>query len=618
MVSNPAREEAEALIADGWRVWPISRDTLKPTRAGFAREDGPDVCASLDWFTARTEVGILTGPCPAAGPGARFVCVDYDGPVPASVRIGGPPTLTSKQGAHEWYRVPPEVTRFRQSQGVRRGDGWAIDTRDFGGYARETKNGEPLWDDGPAPWPRDLTQAEVDALFGVAPPASTSAPPPRTGPRTDPAPQWVDSFVARVVRNPDHTNECYAAAASALAASGWTNPEIEAALLAWTPGHPELPGRHLASALRAADTRRAGGVIPGFPKLAELGIPWVVDQPEVIDLTTLLLEAGANANAGAAPAARLGSVDPPFHWISAREMAEYELPPVNWLCQALALAPGAPALCTGYSGTGKTTTLQDLALSVATPGRRFLNAFEVRHGRVAHIDLEQGTNQTVSTYKALGLSPDATLQCSVLPQWLLTDHDSQVALAKAAAESALVIIDSFRVACLGLDENSSEFAEPLKFLGQLSELTGCVFMLNHHSGKNNADRMKSARGTSAITAACSVHWSFEREDLAPTTRPCLQLVKSRQHTTEVTVWETFVEKQSTGDEFSLWARANAGEEKVDVELCDSIRVALESGTIEVNGVTELAKALQRRQADVSAAARSLGLVRRGGILRMPQ
>lgn len=610
MARVSARDEAAALIADGWRVWPISRGTKKPARAGFARSNGP-VCASVDEFTDAVEVGVLCGPCDAAGPDARFVCVDYDGPVPPEARVGGEPTLTTKDGAHAWYRVPPDVSGFRQSAGLRRGDGWAVDTRDYGGYAIETRNGEPLWDYGPAQWPRDLTQAEVDALCGV--PAPTTQPsvrqgvPQRTACKVRPSRAWVNAFVARVVGTPERTNDCLGACGAALADSGWSNEEIGSALNTWFGTFPL--GRHRDSALRAADTRRAAvNPVPCFPRLAELGIPWQEERPAEITAAEMLEAAGAEAP----PRRRagLGSAEPPFHWISAREIVQYELPPVAWLCQALALAPGAPALCTGYSGTGKTTTLQDLAISVATPGRRFLNTYEVRHGRVAHIDLEQGTNQTMATYKALGLTADAQLQCSVLPQWLLTDLDSQLALAKAAAQCVLVIIDSFRVACLGLDENSSEFAEPLKFLGQLSELTGCVFMLNHHSGKNNADRMKSARGTSAITAACSVHWSFEREDLKPTTRPCLELVKSRQHTDErATVWETYVEKATEGaGRFSLWARANAGAGTPadDIELEASILETVRSGPI--RNLKELSNIIGRRHQDVCQAAKRLNVV----------
>src|SRR5690606_34423035 len=39
------------------------------------------------------------------------------------------------------------------------------------------------------------------------------------------------------------------------------------------------------------------------------------------------------------------------------------LPPINWLCQDLGLAPGAPAVFGGYGFGGKTMSAQSMALS---------------------------------------------------------------------------------------------------------------------------------------------------------------------------------------------------------------------------------------------------------------
>jgi hypothetical protein len=459
------------------------------------------------------------------------------------------------------------VTGFRQSTGLRRGDGWAVDTRDYGGYAIETRDGEPLWDVSAvgADWPRDLTQAEVDALCGV--PAPAAAPSPYTPPttRVRPSKAWVNAFVARVVGTPERTNDCLGACGAALAASGWTNDEIGAALDAWFGTYPL--GRHRDSALRAADKRRADDRVPCFPRLAELGVPWQEDRPAEPDISAAILSAQAQANAPAGGT-------PPFYLRSAYDIATKPLPDIQWVCEALSLAPGAPGLCTGYSGVGKTTALQDLALAVATPGRRWLGYYEVRHGAVAHVDLEQGEQQTYRTYRALGITPAATLACSVLPQWQLTDPENLEALARLAVGRTLVIIDSFRAACLSGDENASEFAAPLAQLSKISEATGCTFMLNHHSGKNNSDRMRSARGTSAITAACSVHWSFERETLSPDVRPCLELIKSRNHATDVMVWKTYVEKVGTAEAFSLHARADAGasagDDSADLAIAEAV------------------------------------------------
>lgn len=394
----------------------------------------------------------------------------------------------------------------------------------------------------------------LSAWIPVEPPTPQPAP---AGPRRDPSVAARNALVCRWLSNPDGTNRLAGALGATLADWGWSDADVAAWMAAWLHADPKL-AKHTDDALRGAAKRRAGDRIVGFPVLdTELGVGvWAPERAE-LDITAVILAARSDA-----PAPVCG--EPPFYLRSARDIRTKELPDIQWVCEALSLAPGAPGLCTGYSGVGKTTALQDLALAVATPGRRWLNCYPVRHGRVAHVDLEQGEQQTYRTYRALGLdetTPDDALACSVLPQWQLTDPENLAALTRLAVGRTLIIIDSFRAACLSGDENASEFAAPLANLSKISEATGCTFMLNHHSGKNNSDRMRSARGTSAITAACSVHWSFEREDLDPVTRPCLQLIKSRNHATEAMVWETYVEKVGTADSFQLHARANAGAEE---------------------------------------------------------
>lgn len=468
--------------------------------------------------------------------------------------------------------------------------------------------------------PADSRPHVLELAPAEAPPAPAPSA-PSGGARLSPSQAATNALVTRWLSNPDGTNRLAGATGACLADWGWADGGIVAYLAHWLRADPKL-AKHTDDALRGAAKRRVGDRIVGFPVLAEeLGVGvWAPERPEGLDLSALLLEeAPAVAKAGAAPV-RLGSTEPPFHWATGDEMLDYDLPDVPWLVEALSFAPGAPGLCTGYSGTGKTTTLQDLALAVATPGRRFLNHYQVRHGAVAHIDLEQGTQQTIRTYRALGLERGADLVCSVLPSWKLTDPDSVKALVLAARGRALIIIDSFRVACLGVDENSSDFAEPLGVLGQISEATGCAFMLNHHSGKGHQDTPHmSARGSSAITAAVSVHWSFERKPLTPETRPCLQLVKSRNHQTPAMVWQSWVEKVDLGGsdgQFQLWARADAGAPAEDVELDASILDAVRDGSI--RNIAELASTVQRQRAKVGAAAKRLGIVNRKGILIIPE
>jgi hypothetical protein len=103
----------------------------------------------------------------------------------------------------------------------------------------------------------------------------------------------------------------------------------------------------------------------------------------------------------------------------------------------------------------------------------------------------------------------------------------------------LVIIDSLLASTAAFleDENASGAREPLDFLTHVSETTGAVVLVIHHSKKDRSDRMTSARGTSAITDAVSVHITFERDDLNPGTHPVLALGKVRNERTPRTLGE---------------------------------------------------------------------------------
>lgn len=161
---DTATAEAVRLITAGLRVWPVR--SKRPTRPGFARKNGPNACATPAEFPDGTDVAVLCGPCAFAGPDHRLVLLDLDGPVPAdALPSGWPATLTSKGGAHRWYLVGLKTRAWRQTAAVRSGDGWAVDTRDFGGYGQETRDGVALWDNWGTP-PAALSDAQCAELFG--------------------------------------------------------------------------------------------------------------------------------------------------------------------------------------------------------------------------------------------------------------------------------------------------------------------------------------------------------------------------------------------------------------------------------------------------------------------
>ncbi|ABC81657.1 hypothetical protein Adeh_1886 [Anaeromyxobacter dehalogenans 2CP-C] len=202
------------------------------------------------------------------------------------------------------------------------------------------------------------------------------------------------------------------------------------------------------------------------------------------------------------------------------------LPPVNWLCEALDMAPGAPILFAGYGFSGKTVSAQDLALSVAV-GAPAWGRFPVRQGRVLHVDYEQGSHLTRLRYQRLararGIDPralDERLVLAPLPSWYL-DSDSGDVLARLCEGFDLVIVDSFRAACPHTDENASDSRIPLDRLGRMSEKTGVAPVVVHHARKPARDAQggarMSVRGSGALYDACGSVLVFAAEKGEPTT-----------------------------------------------------------------------------------------------------
>ena len=73
-----------------------------------------------------------------------------------------------------------------------------------------------------------------------------------------------------------------------------------------------------------------------------------------------------------------------FNIIGAKELLT-PLPPVEWLCQSLRIAPGAPTMFAGYGYSGKSVVMQCLTLSVAS-GSPLWGLYATRRVKVLHLD----------------------------------------------------------------------------------------------------------------------------------------------------------------------------------------------------------------------------------------
>jgi hypothetical protein len=223
---------------------------------------------------------------------------------------------------------------------------------------------------------------------------------------------------------------------------------------------------------------------------------------------------------------------PPSAWAKAVQLTRAAdlfapLPPTNWLCEALELAPGPPAIWAGFGFGGKTYAAQALALAIAT-GRDVWGAFRCRQGRVLHMDFEQGRILTSRRYQKLargmGIGPDDVadrLEVAVLPLLNLALPSAEKLLLEGTTGCALCIVDSYRAACPTIDENSSTARLPLDAMTRVSERNDCMFLVLHHANKPSAEQRPggarmSMRGSGALYDACASQHVFTGSKGKPT------------------------------------------------------------------------------------------------------
>ncbi len=204
-----------------------------------------------------------------------------------------------------------------------------------------------------------------------------------------------------------------------------------------------------------------------------------------------------------------------------------DLPPVPWLVRGLGIAPGAPVLIAGYGYSRKTLAVQGLGLAVAS-GRPAWEFFDVRIGRVLHVDHEQGNRLSRERYQRLALGMcigpadlGDRLRLAIMPSLYLDADDVELAYSRKVEGFDLVIIDSFRAAAPSTEENSSDVRRPLDMLTRISERTGSTFVVIHHARKPQKDAAggarASVRGSGAIYDACDSVFVFSAEKGQATT-----------------------------------------------------------------------------------------------------
>ncbi len=180
-----------------------------------------------------------------------------------------------------------------------------------------------------------------------------------------------------------------------------------------------------------------------------------------------------------------------------------------------------------------------MALAVAT-GRKLWGQFEVRQGKVLHLDWEQN-ELTVRRYqrmaRVMGIrleDLDDLLGASMIPTRGLDETHrlnetgfgwAERALTYLCEGKSLCIIDSFRQAFEMTDENSSSaVAIALKMLARVSYATGCVILLIAHSRKVSDDTSlrNSLRGSGAVYDQADTVYMLRGEKGKPTHVECIK------------------------------------------------------------------------------------------------
>jgi len=211
--------------------------------------------------------------------------------------------------------------------------------------------------------------------------------------------------------------------------------------------------------------------------------------------------------------------------LDAKQLAK-PLPELDYLIPDLGIASGAPVLFAGYGYSGKTVSLQSMALSIASD-LPVWGIYGAKRGRVLHLDFEQGQRVTSDRYQRLarGMGFELAelgdrLKVAVNPEVYLQDADALDVYKRLFEGYDLVLLDSLRAAAPKADENSSEVRRYIDLANRAAEPHGAVVAIVHHARKPKADDPEGAkfkvRGSSALYDACGSLFIYEGAKDSPT------------------------------------------------------------------------------------------------------
>jgi Bifunctional DNA primase/polymerase, N-terminal/AAA domain/Primase C terminal 1 (PriCT-1) len=171
-------------------------------------------------------------------------------------------------------------------------------------------------------------------------------------------------------------------------------------------------------------------------------------------------------------------------------------PPVEWLVDDL-LVRGQTTMLAGREGQGK--SMLALAIAVDNPDLR-----------VVYIDAENGYSEIHRRVHGLGVAA-GRLRYIEAERFHL-GHDLVALSELLPASTDVVVLDSFRALCPGLDENDSAQVDPvLQALARLVRERKIAVLVLHHAGKGGLEY----RGSTALGAGVGLGFTMRRHDDDP-------------------------------------------------------------------------------------------------------
>ena len=509
--------------AKTFRVWPMRQDKT-PLAPGFGA-DHPNATWNPARIPDEMPCGILCGPfAPGsieAGEGWHVLGLDLDKAMTRekledALGVKLPETLTSKGWRHAYYLIPDDHPLHQRNKAITC-EGGALDIRPTaGGYLIEKNQ----WDRGFDPslmamFPEEAL-AKLAQFIGEKR-AATGAPPELAPIQLSDRDAEIARDLASIWQHETKGDRAFGGLGGWLARRGVARDRAEAI----AGKIAELTDSdHVDPVERVGQAYDEGNCPLGRPAL-QAALAENAEEALVQVILDDLEDKISSSVAGFRPKAEAETEPGKRHGLRILSSADLrvELPPVEWLCRDLQLAPGRPPVVAATASAGKSWGIQCAAMAVCK-GSPIFGRFPVQTpGPVVHVCTDSGERATQRRYQLIGRAmgfevPD---NLYVIPDRITGLVDKYGQFQKAGLRGLsdlvdkinprLVILDSMFAIVAGLDMSAPQAGAPLYATKDDTR----VWLWTMHIPKQGGDYF----GSAAIGAACGVMWGIdksERED----------------------------------------------------------------------------------------------------------